>query len=323
MSKKLEGIRYLDIFKKSFDIIWKNKSLWWFGLFLALGGGMNNFNFGFDEKNRKTGEEFSRFISNHIAATIAIAAICAVIFLALFILSLFAKGGLIISLENLLKNRSFGFRSEMKEGKKFFGSLFLLYLILFLLIMASLIVLATPVALLFTSKAYISAILLAILAAIIFIPLAILASFLKTFGEIYIVSGKLSAWSAIEASYDLLGKNLAASIVMALLFIPLNILVMLALIIVVAPIAILAVLFTFLGKFGVAITVILGTIIFLVILLIQSVFQTFSQTAWLLFFHEIAAPTEKEKVEEKIEETTSEKILPAPDTAIKTIESEK
>ncbi|HLN19029.1 MAG TPA: hypothetical protein VK255_02555 [Patescibacteria group bacterium] len=323
MSKKIEDIKFIDILKRSFDITWKNKPLWWFGLLLALGGGMGNINLGLDEKNNKVGEKISHFISANFQVFVIGVILGIAILLILFILSILARGGLILSLEKIFKNRTFNFRSGMKEGKNFFARLFFLYLVLCLLILASLVILATPIVVLFTSKAFVSAILLIILAVIIFIPLIIFASYLKTYGEIYIVSADLNAWSAIEASYELFIKNMSTSLVMGLLFIPIGILLGLAILITIAPLGLAVVFFAFLGKIGIAIAIILGIVILLAIVLIQTVFQIFHQTAWLLFFHDIAAPTEEEKVEETISEPAREKILPAAGDAVKMMENDK
>jgi hypothetical protein len=322
MNKELKDINYIDIFKKSLDITWKNKTLWWFGLFLAIGGGgINNFNYVFDEKNTNSNKIATQFISNHPGLVIAGAIILGVIFLVLMILSIFARSGAIESIEKILKNTPFGFRSEMKEGKKYFWKLFFLYITLFFLITAAVIVLAIPVIFLFTVKAYLLGIMLSVIAILIFIPLIVLASYIKTYGELYVVSGKLSSGNAISASYELFGKNLAASLIMGLLFIPIGIILMMGMIIAIAPLAVLAFVFAYLGKIGIAVTVILGIIIFLIILIIQSVFQVFHQTAWLLFFHEIATPEIEEKIEETVSET-EEEIIPAAGDVVKTIERE-
>ena len=321
--KELKDIAFIDIFKKSFDITWKNKSLWWFGLLLALGGGMGNFNYGnsFDQKDKKGGEEILKYISDHMEIVIIGAILLFLICLVFFVLSIIAKGGIVGSVEKILKNKPFEFRAGMREGKKYFGKLFVLYITLGALMIGSLIILITPIIFLFVAKAYIVGVILTILAIFIFIPLIVLTTYIKTYGEIYIVSGQLSSWSAVEISYELLRKNLATSLIMGLLFIPVGMILMMGMLIAIAPLAVLAFAFAFLGKIGIAVAVVLGIIIFFIILFIQSVYQVFHQTAWLIFFHEIATPPVEEKIEEPAEETEKE-ILPAADP-VKTIEIEK
>jgi hypothetical protein len=70
----------------------------------------------------------------------------------------------------------------------------------------------------------------------------------------------------------------------------------------------------------VIIAVALGLIFFIpAIILFYSIFSTFSEVAWVLFFHVIATPKEKEKIVEKISEEEKSTILPATET-IKTAE---
>jgi hypothetical protein len=70
----------------------------------------------------------------------------------------------------------------------------------------------------------------------------------------------------------------------------------------------------------------IGALLFIAaILAIRSVYEIFSQTAWIMFFREIAVPTEEEKIAEKEEEekeVSAPKALPTGDV-IKTIESEE
>lgn len=278
-------------------------------------------NYAFDEKNKNSSERATQFISDHLGLVITGAIILTVIFLMFVVLSIIARGGIIESIEKVLKNKPFEFRSGMREGKKYFWKIFLLGIILCLLMIASIVILATPVIFLFIAKSYILGVMLAIFAVLIFIPIVILVTYIKTYGEIYIVSGKLSSWNAIETSYELFRKNLATSLIMGILFIPVGIILMIAMMILIAPLAVLAVAFAFLGKIGIAVTVIIGLAICIIILLIQSVFQVFHQTAWLLFFHEIATPIVEEKIEEPIEEVEKE-ILPTVDP-VKTAEIEK
>src|SRR5574340_1082384 len=103
MNKKIQDIAYIDIFKKAFGITWKNKTLWWFGLFLALGGGAGNLNYAFDEKNKNGSESVAQFISSHLSLVITGAIILTIIFLAFVVLSIIARGGIIESIEKVLK----------------------------------------------------------------------------------------------------------------------------------------------------------------------------------------------------------------------------
>jgi hypothetical protein len=330
MRKSIGDIPYMDILKKSWNITWNHKYLWWFGLFLALGGGnLGRMNYAADENNNKEyGQQTMQFMSAHLGLVITFGIILAVIFLVFVILGIIARGGIIKSLDHINKNQGAGFRSGMKEGEKYFWKLFVLSIILVAIILVSLIVLATPTIFLFVIGAWPLGIVLAFFAVVIMIPLIILATFLGTFGQFYIVLGELSPWPSIENSYELFKKNIAPSIIMGLLLAAAGL---------VAGMGILAVLFFFLvifaglgfiayyivGKIATIIIVAIGVLIFIAAaLIIQSALQVFNQSAWLLFFREIAAPAEEEKAEEVIEEIEKEE-LPAAGDVVKTIGSEK
>ena len=323
----MPNIDYIKILKDAWRITWKNRFLWWFGIFLTLGGGFSgNMNYTADEKNQHLSRQASAFISQHLALIVIGAVICAVIFLVLMIIGIIARAGVIRSLNHLSKDEETGFRSGMREGKKYFWKLLTIYLLLGIFIIISLIVLVTPIIFLFSTGSWILGILLAIIAILIIIPLFILVSYLKTYGEIYIVAGDMpSCWPAIERSYELLRKNLLASIIMGLFFIPIGIVLTMGMLIIIAPLAALAFLsFMFLGGFGIVIGSLFAIVIFLIILAIQSVFQIFHQAAWLLFFREIATPKEEEKILEVLEEEVNvPETLPSTGEVAKTVSTEE
>jgi hypothetical protein len=323
-------INYIQILKDAWQLTWKNKFLWWFGLLIAIAnpGGLN-FNTGGGNKkiDDTTIQKASDFMAQNMHWIIAGAIALIILIIILMIVSIIARAGLIKSINSISKNKPTGFRTGIKEGKKYLGRLFRLGLTIFFLIFASVIVLAVPVVFVFINKAIITGVFLSILAFIILIPVIVLCSFLKAYGDIYVVLGELSAWNALEKAYELFRKNILASIIMWLLFIPIGFALMLAIIMIIVPLAIIFLAAGFglhflAGTTGAIITACVGVICFLAIVLsIRSIYETFIQSAWYLFFLEIATP----KVEEKVEEAALEKkeeSLPAPDP-VKTVEVEK
>jgi len=270
---------------------------------------------------------YSEFINSHMQMIIAGAIIFSIIIIILVIFGIIARAGLLKSIDAVLKNKPVGFKAGMREGKKYLGRLFVLGLTISFLILASVIVLATPVAFVLINKAFVTGIFLGILAFIILIPVMILCSFLKVYGNIYVVLGELSAWNALEKAYELFRKNILASIIMWLLFIPIGFALMLAIIMIIIPLSLLFLaagfgLHSVAGTHGAIITACVGAICFLAIVLsVRSIYETFIQSAWYLFFLEIAKP----KVEEMVSEEALEKkeeTLPVPDP-VKTIGVEK
>lgn len=324
----MSKINYLDIIKKAAAITWKNKQLWWFGLFASLASAGSSFNYFFGSGKDFTGggiteERVMSFISDHAAPMIGAGVIIAVLFFLFLILGIIGRGALIKSIGKILKNESADFKSGMREGKKYFWRILGIGFLSAIFIFLAAIILITPIVFLFLNKAYVSAALLVLLAVAILIPFMILSIFIRVYGYIYAVIGNLKIWASIENAYALLRKNLGVSVIMGLIFILLGMILGLSLIMLLVPIV--AALFV-LGSFfylilkgvGVAIAIGLGAIIVIAITLFaRSVYETFAQAVWILFFHEIAKPKVEETVAEEAEEI---KAAPAPDP-VKTSET--
>lgn len=316
-------INYLNILKKAGSVTWKNKRLWWFGFLASLAGAGSSFNYftgnGKDFAGGKiTEEKIMSLVSDHIAlvvgAGIALAALC----VSFLILGIIGRGALIKAIAKTLKNEPVDFKSGMREGKKYFWKILGIGFLSAIFIFLAVIILVTPIVFLFMDKAYISGVLLSLLAVAILIVFIILAAFIRVYGYIYAALGELKIWPSIENAYNLLRKNLSVSIIMGLIFILLGIILGLSLIMLLVPImAALVVLGSFLylilKAVGIAIAIGLGAIIVLAItLFVRSVYETFAQTVWILFFYEIAKPKVEEAV--TVAEAVSEiKVAPAPD----------
>lgn len=324
----MSKINYLDIIKKAAAITWKNKHLWWFGFFIALTSAGSSLNYspgsGKDfTGGRITEEKVISFVSDHTALVISAGVIIAVLFFLFLVLGIIGRGALIKAIEKILKNELVDFKSGMREGKKYFWKILGIGFLSAMFIFLAAVILIAPIVFLFLNKAYVSAVLLILLAIAILIPFIILSVFIRVYGYIYVVLGDLKIWASIENAYALLRKNLGVSVIMGLIFILLGIILGLSLIMLLVPIV--AALFV-LGSFfylilkgvGVAIAIGLGAIIVIAItLFVRSVYETFAQAVWILFFHEIARPKVEETVAEEAEEI---KAAPAPDP-VKTSET--
>lgn len=311
----MSKINYLDIIKKAAAITWKNKNLWWFGFLTSLTSAGSSFNYftgnGKDFAGGKiTEEKIMSFISEHIAL--------AVLCVSFIILGIIGRGALIRAISKTLKNEPVDFKSGMREGKKYFWKILGIGFLSASFIFLAVIILITPIVFLFMDKAYISGVLLSLLAVAILIVFIILAAFIRVYGYIYAALGELKIWPSIENAYNLLRKNLGVSIIMGLIFILLGIILGLSLIMLLVPIMAALVVF---GSFlylvlkgvGVAVAIGIGAIIVLAItLFVLSIYETFAQTIWILFFYEIAKPKVEEAV--TVAEAVSEiKVAPAPD----------
>lgn len=305
----MQNIDYTGLIKKAWEITWKNRFLWWFGLFLALAGGsgsLNNLKRISDKEKPSNIQQQAvlNFIEAHLSWIIAAAILIVMIYLGFVIASIIARAGLIGSLEKILLDKPAGFKPGMVEGKKYFWRIVGMKILLSLFVLFSIIVLAAPVMFLFYYQDYIGAIILGIIAFLILIGLSILSAFLNNFGQLYIVLGNLSIMAAVENSYALLRKNLSNSLILLLFFIPLGIVVFCAYIaaamIIGIPFAIIGlVLYLILKDVGMIIGAAIGiAVIILALLLIQSIFEVFSQAIWLLYFYEIAKKKKEEPATE-------------------------
>lgn len=313
MKNNWKKIPYLEILKKSFALTFKNRYLWWFG-FLATLGAIGKFNYAFDEKSSaEASRNFLEFYQNHAGLFFPLVIALVILVIAVVFLQITSRGALIDSIEKHNKGEKADFKSGWKNGRRYFWKIFFLDLFLGLLMLGVIAAVASPIIFLFLFRNYLIGIFMSVLATLIIIPLAILASYLKTYGYLYIVLGKLNVWPALENAYAIFRKNIYSSFLMGLIFIPINFLIFISVFFAILPIAIIffgagAVLFLVAGKIGAIIIAALGaTILGICFLLIRSILEVFSQTAWILFFHEIATPALEEIIVELEKETN---ILP-------------
>ncbi|MFA5961444.1 MAG: hypothetical protein WC848_02045 [Parcubacteria group bacterium] len=331
----MPNIDYLKIFRDAWKITWNNRFLWWFGLFMLASGGVNfNYFSSGDEKSSQDWQTFTEkfhlqeFIAKH-SALLAIGLMILILLCLIFlVLNFIGRGALVKSTQKILKNEPNSFKIGFRDGKKYFWPIFSIFFFSGLVVAVCFIILFVPIAILFVAKSYIIATILAILAVAILIPLLILAKYIQTYACFYVVLADLKPWLAVENAYALFKKNILASIIMSLLFIPLGILSFFVLIAIALIVLIifgligLALFFAFKNT-GAIIALALGLAVFIPsAILFYSIFSAFSEVAWVLFFYVIATPKVKEVVEEKVEEIGAEATALTGGEAMKTIEVE-
>jgi hypothetical protein len=331
----MPNIDYLKIFRDAWKITWNNRFLWWFGLFM-LASGSANFNY-FSSGEEKSNQDWQAFaekfqlqelISEHFTL-IALGLFALVVLCLIFlVLNFISRGALIKSTQKILKNEPTGFGIGFQDGKKYFWSIFSIFFFSGLALMICFVILFVPIAILFVAKSYVIATILAILAITILIPLLILTKYIQTYASFYVVLADLKPWIAAENAYALFKKNILASIIMSLLFIPLGIFSFFVLIAITLAVLLIfglvgLVLFFTLQKTGAIIALVSGLVVFIpAIALLFSIFSAFSEVAWVLFFHVIASPKVKEVLEKKVTEMEPEATALTGGEAMKTIEVE-
>ena len=312
-SPQKKSVPYIEILKQAGRIVWQKRFLLWFGLLMALGS-PGSFNIGNNNSFGSQNDAAKSFFETHWGIVLALVIVLFIIGIILLLISLVAKAGLVKSVNLVAQNKKTDFKTGWKSGKKYFGKLFKLAILLFLAILAVVIILAVPVIYLVAIKFWLGAILVGIFAIAIFIPLIFIFSLTKIYAEFYIILSDLSLRSAIEAGYNLLLKNIGHSIVFGLLLIAVSIVAGIVLL-PVAGIALVILIptgiaFFYLSKIVFAIFLGFAILFFLAaILFVSSIFQTYKTAAWTLFFQEIAKVEKPEA--EKIAETELEESLAA------------
>jgi hypothetical protein len=317
----MNKINYLEILKHSWQITWYNKYLWWFGFFLALGSG-GSFNFGWpsEDGTKKQSEQqmveaLNAFLNKYWEYILAGIIILLIIILVLAVLKIICRAGIIKSVQKIIAGEGTSFKAGFVEGKKYFWKLLFLGLIVGLFVIGSVLVLISPVILLIFIKAYAWSIIFGILALFIIIFLAILAAYLKEYANLYLVLSNIGIRSALENAFSLFKNNLGSSIIFSLVIMAVGIVFGMAILmfLVMAVLVFLALgllIYAIFAKTGAIMVAVFGGAAALVsILFLQSVFETFRQTSWILFFRKIAAVKIEEKIEEKETAEVVEKVL--------------
>jgi hypothetical protein len=307
----MSKINYLEIIKRAWVITWSNKYLWWFGFFVALTSSTGNFmNFSDRQSadNQKAGQHFLDFMTQHAGWVIAGIIVIILFFIILLVLRIIGRGALIKSIEKNYKGEKANFSSGVKDGRKYFWKIFWISLLLQIAVVVIILLMITPIVFLFVTKSYILGGLLALAGFIIMLPLIVLSFFMQNYSVIYAVLGDLSITDALENGYNLFRKNILSGIVMALIFIPICILALISALFLFFFLAVIflvigTIAFLIFSKIGAGIILAIAIISFLFILLgLRSIYETFSQAVWIMFFHEIASPKVTETVHETIPE---------------------
>lgn len=292
---------------------------------MSLGGGWG-FNFNIpgrgDWTDRlETEEKIADFFTRYWELVLAGIVLLVILGIVFFVLKLISRAGIIKTLSKIEKNEKGNFREGFGEGKKYFWKLFGLNLILGFLAAGIFVILFVPVMFLFYLKSLALGIIASFLAILIFIPLLILVSFLAKYASFYAILSDLGITMSIERGYQLFVDNIFSSIIMALIFIPVSIALSLAVLISIVLIGLIflipgIIFYLALSYSGVYAISAIGLFCVLAwIFLLGSVYQTFYQAAWFLFFKEIASVKEDPIAETETEKEITEKIIPSPEEA--------
>ncbi|MDO8593275.1 MAG: hypothetical protein Q7R92_05990 [bacterium] len=256
---------YRTILKQAWQLTWRNKYLWWFGIFAALLGNGGELEILFNNLGSNPAQAL--FPSwQRIAATgvfspktltnigvllkndtlniifVLLACIAALaIFLFLVWLVVVSQAALVNNSAAVIKQKKNNFRDGLNSGILNFWPVFSLNILVKAAVYLLLTAIAWPV---FFFPGNSTANIFYIIALILLAPAAIILSFIMKYAIAYAVIGKFKAGQAVKQSWRLFKENWLISFEMAIILFVINLLVGLG---IVLAILTLAVPFLFLG----------------------------------------------------------------------------
>lgn len=330
---------YYKAAKAGFMRVWLNRYLWFWGIFLPAGIGVNaNYNFNSQDFSRSENVDgyvrdffanMRNFISEYAIWIIFGVLLFLVILVLFWILSAVARSGVvrvIDALQNPKEEISHTFKTVWQKGKQRFVSIMMIDVIIGFSMMLILIILATPIVLLVIQGRFGGAVLLGLLAFLIYIPLVLLSVFLRQVGVIVAVLSNTPAIKAIETAYAYVKGNIKETLKLLLTMVVLGIVQGITTFAAVFPVVVIVIgiaLF-FVGFSGgddftdpgnrIALIIVIALVVILILaifLLIKSIFSLWVQDLWLWWTKKVGSVMSADENEDKIEaeETVKEKAL--------------
>lgn len=302
---------YRDILKTAWQLLWKYPWLWAFGLLVALVGNGNEYDSLFSALGAIANQgSFLAALQSAVAAgalvevwhnTTGMLAQAPALFALGFVLALVvgllviwvitsARGALIYALGNLDAGQTTRFSQAAEAGAKSFWQLFLLNVLAKFFSYLVVIVAFLPFLISFLAQpaAWASFNTLIVISFLLFVPLALIVSFVLKYAAIEIVLKRARWWQGLERGLNLFFRNWLVSLEMAAALFVLNLVVSLVLLFVLLPdtLAIRDELIRVLasGSALVLSRLILTAVIFVAI---GAWFATFEYAAWVVLFRRL------------------------------------
>ena len=256
---------YRTILKQARDLTWRNKYLWWFGIFAALIGNGGEFEILFNNTGGNPSQALfpawqriasTGVFSGHTLANIqtllkqdtlnmilVLVACLIVLLICIFLiwLVIVSQAAVVNNSAAIIKQKKHNLKDGLDVGVLNFWPVLTLNIIIKAVIYILLVAISLPAIFL---QGNFSAKLFYIFALIIVVPVAIMLSFIMKYAVAYAVINKRKVLSAINQGFRLFKENWLISFEMAILLFFINLLVGLAIVLI---ILILAVPFLFLG----------------------------------------------------------------------------
>ena len=292
---------YFGIIKKAYEITIKHKFLWIFGI---LAGGMGGFG-GFNTSYSANGTEWSKTFKNVDPSKftnfwetwgiliITLAVILAIFGLIMFILNIISQGALVGSVTKLSKSEKADFKTGFGIGTHQFWRVLGMMIVYFLMILASLVVLITPIIVSIIGKVYVFAIIWGLLLFFVCLAFWILIGLISPYSLRVIVLEKFGVIQSIRESLHFFRDHWKEVVVMYLLLFAIGIGYGIAFILGILFVGglLLAIGFgVYLANLTLAIGygIVVGTALFIAILIISGAYNSFTSSVITLTYLELS-----------------------------------
>jgi len=306
-------MNHIKVLKESYILVLKHRYLWFLGLLLGAGSGVNLYNFGnnnseiFKQDNpsqniaslvsanvKDAGQVLSEKISANMSnmewaiATVSIL----LIIIALIYLNITAKGAATWAISELHGGAKFNFSDAWNAGHKYFWRRLSYGIVVGASILVSLAVLATPVILLAIFELIVPAIIVGTVFGLAFCALVIYLSLFLPYSERTLFLDNKKTFKAVFAGYKLFNKNWVNLLLMYLILFAIGIVVAIGLVIALLLCGLLAfgigAAFYFINHIaGYAIGGLIGLALFLACLILNGALQSFNWAVITLSYKEV------------------------------------
>jgi len=276
-------IGYWDIVQRSLKVVFRHKFLWFFGFFLAGGGGsIGNWGEGISTESR-------HWMTTHVQL-LTLLIVCAVIlWFALVVMSLISKGALISGISESDQGRQITFSGQWSVGVRNALKILGITLLSVVMVLVVLVVLAIPI-LLPLAAGKVGIVIAVVIGAVLFLPfIAFLfaLAFTIIYAEREVVLRGVDVFAGLDAGWEMtkryVGKSLMMWLVSLLSTMMFGVGLGLGLLVLAIP-------FVLIGMANLVLGLALGIPVGLaVIVVLSGAFSTYEYSLWTLLYNELRA----------------------------------
>jgi hypothetical protein len=299
------GISFQKVFKQAFEITKNNRFLWIFGLFLVLGN-YPLFSFIFHGRNQQglqqDRQQVTQWLDSNVLLSNVILVMILFLIFVLVILYFHAKAANTVAIKAIIDKQQTSFRRAAKAGGLFRGRLIGVSIFSIGLMLLQIIILGAPIIYLFLVGFAVRALVLLLLALIIFLTATVMIWLVDALAPIFVVVYDQKILESLKAAFLMVIRCWQRLLLFGFLLLCISLAALFLSIFAAGFIILLFVFlsFIFYDRGGLIIQTLLpltGIIVASVVFLMaQAVLTVFQSASWILIFHELIKP---EKLDEK------------------------